>query len=102
MHVTKWHGFRQIGNSVPPLLGRAVASAIVNALGEIAAKPEESMELGDESLLSMNMGEAAKYFSVSRHVIAQRNRKPIDRNPVESRPEVADEDIEVPFELIPS
>jgi len=23
-HVTKWHGFRQIGNSVPPLLARAV------------------------------------------------------------------------------
>lgn len=25
-HATKWHGFRQIGNSVPPLLGRAVAT----------------------------------------------------------------------------
>jgi DNA (cytosine-5)-methyltransferase 1 len=102
MHVTKWHGFRQIGNSVPPLLGRAVASAIMFALGETAAKPEESMELGDKSLLSMNMGEAAKYFSVSRHVIAQRNRKSVDKNPVEPTLEVAEEEIEVLFELTPS
>jgi len=27
-HPTKWHGFRQVGNAVPPLLARAVASAV--------------------------------------------------------------------------
>ncbi|WP_082729470.1 DNA cytosine methyltransferase [Burkholderia sp. FL-7-2-10-S1-D7] len=104
MHVTKWHGFRQIGNSVPPLLGRAVASTIMAALGEIAAKPEEAIELGAESLLSMNMGEAAAYFSVSRHVIAQRNRKPADKKSTEPTPtpETANEDLGVPFELTPS
>jgi DNA (cytosine-5)-methyltransferase 1 len=31
-HPTKWHGFRQIGNSVPPLLARAVAKAVRLAL----------------------------------------------------------------------
>jgi DNA (cytosine-5)-methyltransferase 1 len=29
---TKWHGFRQIGNSVPPLMARAVAKCIMAAL----------------------------------------------------------------------
>jgi DNA (cytosine-5)-methyltransferase 1 len=31
LHATKWHGFRQIGNSVPPLLGRAVAGQVPGA-----------------------------------------------------------------------
>jgi len=33
-HGTKWHGFRQIGNSVPPLLARGAAQRIVEALCE--------------------------------------------------------------------
>jgi DNA (cytosine-5)-methyltransferase 1 len=33
-HATKWHSFRQIGNSVPPLLARAVAKAVLLALRE--------------------------------------------------------------------
>lgn len=29
---TRWHGFRQVGNSVPPRLGQAVAQSIMGAL----------------------------------------------------------------------
>jgi DNA (cytosine-5)-methyltransferase 1 len=31
-HPTKWHGFRQLGNSVPPFLARAVAKQVRSAL----------------------------------------------------------------------
>ena len=33
-HPTKWHAFRQIGNSVPPLLARAVARTLLAAITE--------------------------------------------------------------------
>lgn len=75
LHSTKWHGFRQIGNSVPPLLGRAVATSIINALDIEPTKPKNAVKLGDPTLLGMNMGQAAAYFSVARNVIAQRARK---------------------------
>ncbi len=31
-HHTQWHGFQQVGNSVPPLLARAVAGSVQRAL----------------------------------------------------------------------
>jgi DNA (cytosine-5)-methyltransferase 1 len=31
-HPTKWHGFRQVGNSVPPFLAKAVGKAVEKAL----------------------------------------------------------------------
>ncbi|WP_341908628.1 DNA cytosine methyltransferase [Polaromonas sp. YR568] len=73
-HATKWHGFRQIGNSVPPLLGRAVGGQIIRALGIQPFKPETSLELGEPSLLNFQMLHAARYFGVARNVIAQRTR----------------------------
>lgn len=74
-HTTKWHGFRQIGNSVPPLLGRAVASAIIKALGVKPRKPKALLQSGDVDLLSVDMGTASLYFQVPRNTIAQRTRK---------------------------
>ncbi len=34
-HETRWHGFRQIGNAVPPLLARAVAEKIAESLSKL-------------------------------------------------------------------
>lgn len=78
LHATKWHGFRQIGNSVPPLLGRAVASSVIQALGFEPVKPKRAINLGETMLLKMNMGQASAHFSVARNVIAQRSRKQSD------------------------
>lgn len=73
-HVTKWHGARQIGNSVPPPLARAVASKIMEALGAQPVAPRDELRPGDERLLSMNMEAAAAHFAVPRNVIPQRQR----------------------------
>jgi DNA (cytosine-5)-methyltransferase 1 len=61
-HRTKWHGFRQVGNSVPPLLAKAVGSEIIRALGVEAIKPSLKLQWGDELLLKMNWSEADRYY----------------------------------------
>lgn len=77
-HQTKWHGARQIGNAVPPPLGKAVAGQIILAAGFKPARPGVHLELGDESLLKMEMKNAAAYFEVASP-IATRDRKGISR-----------------------
>ncbi|MDP2368061.1 DNA cytosine methyltransferase [Rhodoferax sp.] len=74
-HTTKWHGFRQIGNSVPPLLGRAVASQIMTSLGLTPIKPQQVFQSGDVKLLTFQMWAASQHFGVAKNVIAQRTRK---------------------------
>lgn len=74
-HVTKWHGFRQIGNSVPPLLAQAVAAEIIKLLKIKPKKPQYKIKLGDEELLQFDMSKAAKYYGVDPNVIAPRTRK---------------------------
>jgi DNA (cytosine-5)-methyltransferase 1 len=73
-HSTKWHGFRQIGNSVPPLLARAVASEIVKIMQIEPLKPKTVLQLGDPDLLFFDMSAAAQHFCVPRDTIAQRTR----------------------------
>lgn len=78
-HVTKWHGFRQIGNSVPPMLARAVGGQIMKALKKKPEKPEETLALGDQSLVSISMSDAAAMFGVPSTVIARRQRPSASR-----------------------
>ena len=63
-HRTKWHGFRQVGNSVPPLLGRAIAAEIVKALDLTPTRPDHAIKLGDIDLLAVNHAEAARHFGL--------------------------------------
>ena len=74
-HTTKWHGFRQIGNSVPPMLGRAVAAQIIAALSLSPEKPKLVLQMGDDRLLTFQMWHASQHFGVAKNVIAQRTRK---------------------------
>ncbi len=74
-HKTKWHGCRQIGNSVPPLLARAIARELSIAQNILPAVPTTSLALGRDSWLSLDMTNAADRFQVPRNTIAQRTRK---------------------------
>lgn len=73
-HVTKWHGARQIGNSVPPPLARAVASSVMRALGLTPTRPSTQVKLGNPGVLRMDMTASARYWGVDVP-INRRDRK---------------------------
>ncbi|MEL6554819.1 MAG: DNA cytosine methyltransferase [Cyanobacteria bacterium J06621_11] len=73
LHATKWHGARQIGNSVPPPLARAIASQLLHVLGHKPEAPNGVMLAGDEQLLTMTADAAASYWGI-KSPIRQRDR----------------------------
>lgn len=58
-HTTKWHGFRQVGNSVPPPLAAAVASEVVATLGRDPLRDKRVLRPGKPELLRMSLVVAA-------------------------------------------
>jgi DNA (cytosine-5)-methyltransferase 1 len=73
-HSTKWHGARQIGNSVPPPLARSVAAELIEAMKIKPSQPDEALELGNASLLTMDMSQASRYWTIDVP-IGRRDRK---------------------------
>jgi DNA (cytosine-5)-methyltransferase 1 len=74
-HTTKWHGFRQIGNAVAPLVGRAVGGEVVKALDVAPPRPVETVALGDLSLLTLTMSLATAHFGADKaYIPAKRTR----------------------------
>ncbi len=71
---TKWHGGRQIGNSVPPPLAFEIAQEIIKVLPSNPKMPSKALVLGDKSLLQMDMSAASKYWGVE-NPIKKRDRK---------------------------
>ena len=71
---TKWHGARQIGNSVPPLLAKAVAQCMIDALGISPERPELTIELGNSQLLRMDITQASTFWGIE-NPIGRRNKK---------------------------
>lgn len=63
-HETKWHGARQIGNSVPPPLARAIGLAVIKALGKTPERPSEIIALNNTEWLRWTVSKAADFFDV--------------------------------------
>ncbi len=63
---TQWHGHRQVGNSVPPPLARAVASELVNVLRLSPPKPIRDRTLGDADWCNKNPFHAARLMEAKK------------------------------------
>jgi DNA (cytosine-5)-methyltransferase 1 len=63
-HQTKWHGFRQVGNAVPPLLAQAIGEKIIGALCVVPSSPQQPLKLGDTQLLRFTPSQAKDIFSL--------------------------------------
>jgi DNA (cytosine-5)-methyltransferase 1 len=59
-HATKWHGFRQVGNAVPPHLARVLGQQIIAAMGAQPQKPDRVLTLGDRAWLNLTHQRALK------------------------------------------
>lgn len=66
-HATKWHGFRQVGNAVPPPLACSVAHQIVAAAGlQPPRRTDQPLELGEPTLLKVALTEAARRYGLDQ------------------------------------
>lgn len=74
LHRTRWHGFRQVGNAVPPPLAHAVATAIMSAADAAPRKRQADLSLGPDLLLQMNLEEAAVYYDLPSSMLPQNVR----------------------------
>ncbi|OKH27735.1 DNA cytosine methyltransferase [Chroogloeocystis siderophila] len=63
-HQTKWHGFRQVGNAVPPLLAQALGRQAIAALEMTPSIPAMSLNLGSTQLLRFRTTEATSYWNL--------------------------------------
>jgi DNA (cytosine-5)-methyltransferase 1 len=79
LHETKWHGFRQIGNAVAPLVGRAVAAQLVEAMELDPATPATTLDLGDPALLRMTMQQATAHFGVDKSAVPRPRVRTVSR-----------------------
>jgi DNA (cytosine-5)-methyltransferase 1 len=74
-HKTIWHGFREIGNAVIPMLSRELGSSVRSALGvEVTDLPVMDLQAMPKDLLSMNMTQASEYWGIANDIIPKRKR----------------------------
>ena len=61
-HWTKWHGFREVGNAIPPRMARAIGREVMRALTATPKAPRRTVPLGDPELVVLENLQAAAHF----------------------------------------
>jgi DNA (cytosine-5)-methyltransferase 1 len=80
-HTTNWHGHRQVGNSVPPPLARAAATALLSSLDHSPVALRAAVPLGDVALLALSRSKAQPVVeALVEEMPATRTRKPVVRD----------------------
>ncbi len=66
-YPTKWHAYRQIGNSVCPPVAKAVGAAVLRSLGiDAASLPRPPLRLGDEFQLAKDRPKLQRRIPVAQ------------------------------------
>lgn len=74
-HRTIWHGFREIGNAVIPLLAQQLGTEIINRLElDLTSLEIKKLPAIDSSILSYKMTQAANFWQVDSEVIPKRKK----------------------------
>ena len=74
-HRTIWHGFREIGNAVIPLLAKSLGTKIINKLEiDLSSIKIRKLERVDDLILNYNMKQASEFWQVPHDVIPKRKK----------------------------
>lgn len=74
-HETIWHGFREIGNAVIPMLAKAIGDEIIKVLEvDINQLEIRKLEKVDLKFMEYNMDKASKYWNITNDIIPKRKK----------------------------
>ncbi len=74
-HETIWHGFREIGNAVIPMLAKAIGDEIIKVLEvDINQLEVTKLEKVEPKFMEYNMDKASNYWNISNNIIPKRKR----------------------------
>ncbi|AMA08620.1 DNA cytosine methyltransferase [Picosynechococcus sp. PCC 73109] len=74
-HRKVWHGFREIGNAVLPLLAQKIAQEIIHTLDiQPDLLPQKTICITQTDALWYPLGQASQYWEIPRHLVPRRRR----------------------------
>lgn len=74
-HRKVWHGFREIGNAVLPLLAQKLAAQVIQSLAiEVDSLPQKTIIISQTNRLDYTLSQASQYWDIPPHLVPRRRR----------------------------